>query len=88
MKTKLAIVSTHPIQYFSPWFRYLQTTSEKWKKGEKGERRWGLGDGGPSFASNLASSGGASEGFDFEVFYAHRQTPKGQAGAGFGVEFE
>ncbi len=87
-KIKLAIVCTHPIQYFSPWFRYLQTTAEKRKKGEKGDRRWEIGDKGPSFAPTLASSGGASEGFDFEVFYAHRQTAKGQAEAGFGVEFE
>ena len=41
---KLAIVSTHPIQYFSPWFRYLQTTAEKRKKGEKGDRSWEMGD--------------------------------------------
>ena len=27
-------------------------------------------------------------GFEFEVFYAHKQTAKGQAEAGFGVEFE
>jgi glycosyltransferase involved in cell wall biosynthesis len=85
---KLAVICTHPIQYYSPWFRYLQTTAEKRKKGEKGDRRWEIGDRGPSFAPNLASSGGASEGFDFEVFYAHKQTPKGQAEAGFGVEFE
>jgi glycosyltransferase involved in cell wall biosynthesis len=88
MNGRLAFVCTHPIQYFSPWFRYLQTTAEKRNKGEKGDRRWKIGDRGPSFAPNLASSGGASEGFDFEVFYAHRQTPKGQAEAGFGVEFE
>ncbi len=107
MKTKLAIISTHPIQYYSPWFRHLA-------EGQKGDRSWeigplkptpahpskslreieeerfraGIGDRGPSFAPNLASSGGASEGFDFEVFYAHRQTAKGQAEAGFGVEFE
>ena len=32
--------------------------------------------------------GRRQESFEFEVFYAHRQTAKGQAEAGFGVEFE
>ena len=64
---KLAIVSTHPIQYYSPWFRYLA---------EQGASLSG------------PPSRKASQGFGFEVFYAHRQTAKGQAEAGFGVEFE
>ena len=115
---KLAIVSTHPIQYFSPWFRFLaggqKAGSGKEQAGsgrigdcglapehpplaqsqpaagskENSLTRKDLGIGGPSFAPSLESSGGASEGFDFEVFYAHRQTAKGQAEAGFGVEFE
>ncbi len=51
MKLRIGILSTHPIQYHAPWFRYL--------------------------ANKL----------DIEVFYAHRQDPKGQAKAGFGVEF-
>lgn len=38
--------------------------------------------------SGRREAGRKREGFDFEVFYAHRQTPKGQAEAGFGVEFE
>jgi glycosyltransferase involved in cell wall biosynthesis len=68
LKTKLAIVSTHPIQYYSPWFRFLA--------------------GGQAVESGRREAGRKREGFDFEVFYAHRQTPKGQAEAGFGVEFE
>ncbi len=98
---KLAIISTHPIQYFSPWFRYLQMTAEKQKKCEKGDRSWEMGDGeggkpeiekrkaetNQSVISDLPSMK-KPEGFEFEVFYAHRQTAKGQAGAGFGVEFE
>ncbi len=43
---------------------------------------------GPSFAPSIAGSGGAPEGFELEVFYAHQQTAKGQAEAGFGLEFE
>jgi glycosyltransferase involved in cell wall biosynthesis len=65
MKTKLAIVSTHPIQYYSPWFRYLAEQAPRLR----------LRDEEPTE-------------FSFEVFYAHRQTAKGQAEAGFGVEFE
>ncbi len=79
--SKVAIVCTHPIQYFSPWFRFL---AER----QKVDRRSQIEDGGPSFAPNLADSGGASEGLKFEVFYAHQQTAKGQADAGFGVEFD
>jgi glycosyltransferase involved in cell wall biosynthesis len=66
---KLAIVSTHPIQYFSPWFRYLASETDR--------LRLGLG-----LRNEPANN------FQFEVFYAHRQTAKGQAEAGFGVEFE
>ena len=69
MKTKLAIVSTHPIQYFSPWFRHLA---------EQGE----------SLSKSLSLSKAQASSFSFEGFYAHKQTAKGQAEAGFGVEFE
>ena len=41
----------------------------------------------PSAISDLPSSK-KPEGFEFEVFYAHKQTARGQAEAGFGVEFE
>jgi hypothetical protein len=67
-RIKLAIVSTHPIQYYSPWFRHLAE--------------------GQAVESGRREAGRKREGFDFEVFYAHRQTAKGQADAGFGVEFE
>ena len=53
-RTKLAIISTHPIQYHSAWFRAL------------------------------ASHGG----LDFRVYYCHQATPREQANAGFGVEFD
>lgn len=73
MKTnaKLAIVSTHPIQYYAPWFRFLA-------EGQKTED--GLWD--------IGYRGHQIRKFEFEVFYAHQQTGKGQAEAGFGVEFE
>ena len=64
---KLAIFSTHPIQYYSPWFRHLA---------EQGE----------SLSGSLSKAQASS--LSFEVFYAHKQTAKGQAEAGFGVEFE
>ncbi len=64
---KLAIVCTHPIQYYSPWFRFLAEQAPR--------LRLRLRDEEPTD-------------FSFEVFYAHRQTAKGQAEAGFGVEFE
>ncbi|MGH7885892.1 MAG: glycosyltransferase family 1 protein, partial [Thermodesulfobacteriota bacterium] len=51
MSYRLGILLTHPIQYYSPWFKHLD------KK------------------------------VDLEVFYAFKQSPKGQADAGFGVEF-
>lgn len=54
MKFKLGILSTHPIQYFSPWYRALAAHPE----------------------------------IDLSVYYAHRQSPQGQADAGFGVSFE
>ena len=62
---KLAILCTHPIQYYAPWFRYLA---------EQG--------------AGLELSNAKGTNFSFEVFYAHKQTAKGQAEAGFGVEFE
>jgi glycosyltransferase involved in cell wall biosynthesis len=66
---KVAIVSTHPIQYYSPWFRHLA---------EQGE----------SLSGSLSLSNAPQRNFSFELFYAHQQTAKGQADAGFGVEFE
>lgn len=54
MPQKLAILSTHPIQYYSPWYRALAERPE----------------------------------LDLTVYYAHRQTPEGQAAAGYGVAFE
>ncbi len=48
---RLGILVSHPIQYYSPWFRDLATK------------------------------------LDLHVFYAHRQDERGQASAGFGVEF-
>jgi glycosyltransferase involved in cell wall biosynthesis len=110
MKTKksvkLAIVSTHAIQYYSPWFRFLAEgrledgRPQPQHAGGWAASRWEMGDGGgevggrksvvgghPSAISDLPSAK-KPEGFEFEVFYAHRQTAKGQAVAGFGVEFQ
>ena len=64
---KLAVVCTHPIQYFSPWFRYLASETDRLRLGLRNK---------------------PAKEFQFEVFYAHKQTGKGQAEAGFGVEFE
>ena len=52
--TRLAIVTTHPIQYHSAWFRALA----------------------------------AHPHIDLHVFFCHQATPKEQAAAGFGVEFD
>ena len=49
---RVAVVTSHPIQYQAPWFRAL--------------------------AAHV----------DLHVFFCHRQTPDGQASAGFGVAFE
>jgi glycosyltransferase involved in cell wall biosynthesis len=49
---RIAIVATHPIQYYSPWFAHLARLC------------------------------------DLQVFYAHRQTPEGQAAAGFAAPFD
>jgi len=68
---KLAILCTHPIQYYAPWFRFLAD-------GQKTED--GIWD--------IGYRGHQTRKFEFEVFYAHQQTGKGQAEAGFGVEFE
>jgi glycosyltransferase involved in cell wall biosynthesis len=54
MTLKLGILSTHPIQYYSPLYQELS-------------RRLGI---------------------DLTVYYAYRATPRNQAAAGFGVEFE
>jgi glycosyltransferase involved in cell wall biosynthesis len=51
---RLAILTTHPIQYHASWFRALASHKE----------------------------------IDLEVLYCHRASPKEQATAGFGVEFE
>jgi glycosyltransferase involved in cell wall biosynthesis len=51
---KLAILTTHPIQYHVGWFRALAKRS----------------------------------GVDLKVLYCHEATPKEQADAGFGVEFQ
>jgi len=53
-KYRLGILATHPIQYFSPWYRALAAHPE----------------------------------IELQVYFAHRQTPEGQAAAGFGVPFE
>lgn len=52
MSPRLGVLLTHPVQYYSPWFRALAGQS------------------------------------DLTVYYAHRQTPEGQARAGFGRGFE
>jgi glycosyltransferase involved in cell wall biosynthesis len=54
MPYRVAIVTTHPIQYQAPWFRALAVHPE----------------------------------LDLEVFFCHRATPRQQADAGFGVEFD
>lgn len=51
---KLAILTTHPIQYQAPWFRALAAHPD----------------------------------VELEVFFCHKATPKEQAAAGFGVEFD
>jgi glycosyltransferase involved in cell wall biosynthesis len=53
-KTRLAVISTHPIQYHSAWFRALSVCPE----------------------------------LDLHIYYCHQATPREQAGAGFGVEFD
>ncbi len=53
-RTKLAVISTHPIQYHSAWFRAMASRSE----------------------------------LDLHVYYCHQATPREQADAGFGVEFD
>ena len=53
-KFRLAIISTHPIQYHAVWFRALSSNPE----------------------------------IDLQVWYCHRASPKEQAAAGFGVEFD
>src|SRR6266851_3127144 len=53
-RTKLAVISTHPIQYHSAWFRAMASRPE----------------------------------LDLHVYYCHKATPREQAGAGFGVEFD
>lgn len=53
-RKKLAILTTHPIQYHAPWFRALASHSD----------------------------------LDIQVFFCHHATPREQAHAGFGVEFD
>jgi len=54
IQQRLIILSTHPIQYHSPWFRVLASHPE----------------------------------IDLEVWFCHQASPKEQAAAGFGVEFD
>ena len=61
---KLAILCTHPIQYYSPWFRFLAEQA-------------------PRLGLRLRLRDEEPTEFSFEVFYAHRQTAKGQAEAGY-----
>lgn len=49
---RLAVMATHPIQYYGPWFAHL------------------------------------AKHMDLHAYYAHRQTPEGQAAAGFSTAFE
>src|ERR671930_2507267 len=51
MTFRVGVLSSHPVQYYAPWFRHLAGRH------------------------------------DLEVFFAHRQDARGQAEAGFGVEF-
>jgi|GraSoiStandDraft_5_1057265.scaffolds.fasta_scaffold27893_2 glycosyltransferase involved in cell wall biosynthesis len=51
---RLAVVSTHPIQYHAPWFRGLAAHPD----------------------------------LDIHVYFCHKATPREQARAGFGVEFD
>src|ERR1700721_2587038 len=53
-RMKLAVLSTHPIQYHSRWFQALASRPE----------------------------------LDLHVYYCHKATPREQADAGFGVEFD
>jgi glycosyltransferase involved in cell wall biosynthesis len=53
-RKRLAVLTTHPIQYHGSWFRKLASQPE----------------------------------LNVEVFYCHKATPKEQAEAGFGVEFD
>jgi glycosyltransferase involved in cell wall biosynthesis len=78
---KLAILCTHPIQYFSPWFRFLA-------EGQEGYGISDIGYGKRPISNIQYSISHPAEGFEFEVFYAHKQSAKGQAEAGFGVEFD
>jgi glycosyltransferase involved in cell wall biosynthesis len=52
MSFRVGVLSSHPVQYYAPWFRHLASR------------------------------------FRVEVFFAHRQDARGQAEAGFGVEFD
>ena len=51
-RPSLAVLATHPIQYYSPWFAHMATD------------------------------------VDLHVYYAYRQTPEGQAAAGFSTAFD
>lgn len=54
MKARVAVLSSHPIQYHAPWFRALANSPD----------------------------------LDLEVLFCHQATPREQAAAGFGVEFD
>jgi len=93
LKTKLAIICTHPIQYYSPWFRSLAEQAPRLGLAPSDlpppilKSRSAV-DSFSASAGELRFGGNEAVDFSFEVFYAHRQTAKGQAEAGFGVEFE
>jgi len=90
---KLAIICTHPIQYYSPWFRHLAEQAPRLGLAPSDlpppilKSRSAV-DSFSASAGELRFGGNEAVDFSFEVFYAHKQTAKGQAEAGFGVEFE
>src|ERR1700741_3485834 len=53
-RTRLVILSTHPIQYHAPWFRAVAAESL----------------------------------LEVQVWFCHKASPREQADAGFGVEFD
>jgi len=90
---KLAIICTHPIQYYSPWFRHLAEQAPRLGLAPSDlpppilKSRSAV-DSFSASAGELRFGGNEAVDFSFEVFYAHKQTSRGQAEAGFGVEFE
>ena len=92
-QVNLAVVLTHPIQYYSPWFRHLAEQAPRLGLAPSDlpppilKSRSAV-DSFSASAGELRFGGNEAADFSFEVFYAHKQTAKGQAEAGFGVEFE